>query len=403
MSVLRDLIGVGVTEATRERQRDRLLRLAARLPRPLVRAGVALHRALWRASRSRDAGAPDTLFFFVTNICNQSCVHCFYAAELNRPTQAMKLEDVRALARSIRGRTPTVFLCGGEPTTRRDLPDIAEAFIRVAKVRRLFITTNGILQDRVFATVERALALPGRFQLRMPVSLDGPEPMHDAIRKFPGGFRKATETLERLLERATRDPRLVPMITSVIQKGNAEGFAEFYRSLRTRYDCEVQFILIRQDGRDAGGLDKTILLDAGNAEDLLPDPDTCRRILRDIEAFEAARPSPSLMPAFRASMAEHHLTVATEHRAVAPCVAPQSFATISPDGGTSLCELAKPYGNLRDFGYDLRAAWNSPAANGQRAQLSACWCTYPCALQNSVMRDPTALTTSLDYVRKRLT
>ena len=57
---------------------------------------------------------------------------------------------------------------------------------------------------------------------------------------------------------------------------------------------------------------------------------------------------------------------------------------------------------LRDFGYDLPACWTSDAAHAQRRQLSACWCTFPCALQNSVMRDPNALSQSLAHVRRRL-
>ena len=174
------------------------------------------------------------------------------------------------------------------------------------------------------------------------------------------------------------------------------------RHIRRDIGCELQFILLRQDGRDAGGLDKTILLDAGNAEDLLPDQGKCEEILNDIAEYEMTRPEKSSVPLLRAAFARKHLELVSEAKPVAPCVAPRTFATVFPDGGTSLCEIVLPHGNLKDFDYDLIAAWNSKTAEDQRAQLSSCWCTYPCALHTSIMRDPDALSDTLKLVKRDL-
>ncbi len=399
MSLFERIIAHIVSDAAKERARDRLLRFAAALPPSLVRSSA---RGLAALPSVKNGSAPETLFFFVTNKCNQSCIHCFYAAELNVPQQGMTLENIQTMCRSIRGKVSTVFLCGGEPTTRKDLPQIVEAFIEDALVSRLFITTNGILRKRLLETIDRALASKRQFQLRIPISLDGSQEIHDEIRKSPGGYARALETLHILRERAAEDSRLTPLVTSVIQKGNADSFVDFYKNIREDIGCELQFILLRQDGRDAGGLDKTILLDAGNAEDLLPSPDKCEQILGAIAEYEMSRPEKSSVPLLRSAFARKHLELVSEAKPVAPCVAPRTFATVFPDGGTSLCEIVRPHGNLSEHSYDLIAAWNSESANQQRQALSACWCTYPCALHTSIMRDPDALSDTLRLVKKEL-
>lgn len=399
MSLFESFVAVLTSDAAKERARDRLLRTAALLPAPILRAGA---RALASLPGANHSEAPETLFFFVTNKCNQSCIHCFYAAELNIPQQGMTLDNIKTMCRSLQGRVKTVFLCGGEPTTRKDLPEIVEAFIEDARVRRLFITTNGLLRKRLFETVDRALASDRRFQLRIPISLDGPEAIHDAIRKSPGGYRRALETLDALRDRAAADPRLTPLVTSVIQKGNAESFVDFYKEIRESIGCELQFILLRQDGRDAGGLDRTLLLDAGNAEDLLPDRESCERILNEIADYEMRRAEASSVPLLRAAFARKHLDLVERAAPVAPCIAPRTFATVFPDGGTSLCEIVRPYGSLAQHGYDLLAAWKSEEAAKQRGDLAACWCTYPCALHTSLMRDPDALVETIGLVKRDL-
>ena len=238
--------------------------------------------------------------------------------------------------------------------------------------------------------------------LEFQSQLDGPQAIHDEIRKSPGGYERAIETLHILRERAESDPRLTPLVTSVIQKGNADSFADFYKDIRNDIGCELQFILLRQDGRDAGGLDKTILLDAGNADDLLPPPDKCEEILSEIAKYEMSRAEKSSVPLLRAAFARKHLELVSEAKPVAPCVAPRTFATVFPDGGTSLCEIVLPHSNLSEHNYNLLDAWNSEQAAKQRGDLSACWCTYPCALHTSIMRDPDALVDTLGLVKKDL-
>lgn len=403
MKIAKDIVGRIIACARTGQEREKVLQAILRLPDFLIKGGTYFLRGFTALKLSRRKRYPDTVFFFVTNRCNQKCIHCFYASELNSSRKNLTLENITKICHSISGKTTTVFLCGGEPTTRPDLPEIALEFIETAKVDRLFITSNGILQKQLLDTVSAVLSSKRKFQLRIPISLDGPEHIHDAIRNCPGGFQKAMSTLQALIRISEQDPRLVPLTTTVIQKANADIFVDFYKHLKATIGNRVQFTFIRQDARDAGGLSRDLLLDAGSAEDYLPPVDQCRQILAEICAIEKTSPPLACMPFLRVSFLHQHLDLIEHHAPVAsPCVAPHSFATIYPDGQLSLCEVVKPFADLNAFDFDLVQGWNSSEADLQRAQLAKCWCSYPCALGNSIIRHPHALSTSLKFVKKQL-
>jgi len=383
-----------------EKMRDRLVEVLSYLPYSVSRALADVHiRA--RQKRQRSCSMPSGLFFFITNICNQRCQHCFYSAEMERPVTALTLPQIEKLCRSIDGRISSVILCGGEPTIRNDLPEIAECFVDVARVPSLAITSNGFLQERLLQTVDRVLASKAKFELRIAISLDGWEKTHDLIRRTPGAFSRAVSTLKALEERAAVDKRLRPVINSVIQKNNAAEFMDFYKHVRTTFTCDFVFTLVRQDGRDAGGLDRSLLLDAGSDEDLLPDEETCQKLLRDIQQYEFDNGLSRSLIVWRSLVREYHLRVVREKKSVVKCILPQTNATIFPAGGVSLCEVVKPFADLKDFDYDLFACWNSEAAVQQRKQLCGCWCTYPCGLTGSMMADPDVIAAALREVRLR--
>ncbi|MBF0387796.1 MAG: radical SAM protein [Candidatus Omnitrophica bacterium] len=403
MSRTKDVIAKIIANARTGQERERILRLVLRFPTAFIQGGALLCRGLAGLRLPWTKRCPDTVFFFITNTCNQKCVHCFYASEINTSHEQLAVNEIKKICRSIAGKTTTVFLCGGEPTTREDLPEIAVEFIETAKVERLFITSNGILQRKLIDTVTAVLASKRNFQLRVPISLDGPEHIHDAIRRHPGGYQKAMATLQALIQISEKDPRLVPLTTTVIQKANVDVFMDFYKFLKSTIGDRVQFTFIRQDARDAGGLDKNLLLDAGSSENSLPSIETCRRILDEICRLEKTRPSVSCMSFLGVSFLSQHLDLVERHAPVAsPCIAPHSFATIYPNGQLSLCEVVKPFVDLKKFNYDLIQGWNSSEADLQRKQLAKCWCTYPCALGNSIMRHPSALAKSVVFVKSVL-
>jgi len=94
----------------------------------------------------------DYLRISLTDHCNLRCVYCMPLqgaayAPLEGLLTAAEIERVARAAASIGFRK--VRLTGGEPTLRPDLLDIVERVARVAGIRDVAMTTNGILLPRL--------------------------------------------------------------------------------------------------------------------------------------------------------------------------------------------------------------------------------------------------------------
>ncbi|MGN3973636.1 radical SAM protein [Tsuneonella sp. SYSU-LHT278] len=113
------------------------------------------------------AGAPNTVFWEVTNRCNLSCETCYNSRFLNNKAHTLTVEQGEERCRDImrNGVTNVIFL-GGEPLADRNLFHYLEV-LRAGGVQ-CSISTNGTLVTPVIA--ERLASL----QLKLvAVSLDG--------------------------------------------------------------------------------------------------------------------------------------------------------------------------------------------------------------------------------------
>src|SRR4030095_1729636 len=129
-----------------------------------------------------------TVILFVTSRCNAFCQTCFYHEELNRPGD-MTFAQIEKLSRTMPAITD-LWLSGGEPTLRRDVPDIIDLFVKNNGVERIIIPTNGLIKSRVFDIVDSALGHNTSIDLYLNVALDGYGETHDRIRGVPGNWEK---------------------------------------------------------------------------------------------------------------------------------------------------------------------------------------------------------------------
>ena len=75
--------------------------------------------------------APVLLNILVTSVCDMRCTHCFFTDELDdRPRKKlqMKTHEIEKISETLGGNLGVLILAGGEPFTRKDLPEIAKAF-----------------------------------------------------------------------------------------------------------------------------------------------------------------------------------------------------------------------------------------------------------------------------------
>ena len=75
--------------------------------------------------------SPAVLNILVTSVCDMRCTHCFFTDQLDdgpRKKLQMKTHEIEKISETLGGNLGVLILAGGEPFTRKDLPEIARAF-----------------------------------------------------------------------------------------------------------------------------------------------------------------------------------------------------------------------------------------------------------------------------------
>ncbi len=93
----------------------------------------------------------DNIRISITDRCNFRCIYCMprYPVWMPRP-EILTFEEIKRLALIfISLGVKKIRLTGGEPTTRRDLPQLVAMLKSIPDLRDLSLTTNGYLLDRV--------------------------------------------------------------------------------------------------------------------------------------------------------------------------------------------------------------------------------------------------------------
>jgi MoaA/NifB/PqqE/SkfB family radical SAM enzyme len=151
-----------------------------------------------RAARALGRPIPPRLVSFeLTARCNLHCKFC----DVHRREDSRSAEDelsVEQIESVFSDRAlsalEVVRLSGGEPTLRRDLPEIIRAIARTANPSIFYITTNGTYPERV----ERLLSetLPRGLNIHLQVSLDGEPKIHEKLRGAKGITKRVLQTLD---------------------------------------------------------------------------------------------------------------------------------------------------------------------------------------------------------------
>ncbi len=126
--------------------------------------------------------------------CNLRCVHCYaqskdieYEDELTTEQGKELIDDLAEFG------SPVILFSGGEPTMRKDLPELAE--YAKSKGMRAVISTNGTLIDEKMAKVLKKIGLS-----YVGISLDGVRETNDKFRGVPGAFDAAIDGLRNCMK-----------------------------------------------------------------------------------------------------------------------------------------------------------------------------------------------------------
>src|SRR6185312_8938130 len=140
---------------------------------------------------SRPLALPLNLTVSVSYRCNSRCKTCNV---WQRPNDDLTLEEYEQIFASIGHAAYWFTFSGGEPTLRKDLPEIIGAAYRHCRPGIINIPTNGIQDQIIPARIERVLQAAPESEVIVNLSMDGVGEKHDQIRGVRGNFVRAMRT-----------------------------------------------------------------------------------------------------------------------------------------------------------------------------------------------------------------
>ncbi len=319
--------------------------------------------------------APVLLNILVTSVCDMRCTHCFFTDELDdRPRKKlqMKADEIDRIAQTLGGNLGVLILAGGEPFTRKDLPEIVSSFYRHNNLESVYLMSNGQIQKRIFPDVTRILEECPNLNVTVAMGIDGLQQQHDKIRQKPGSWQIAIETARELKAMKKQYPRLDLQTCTCFMHSNQDTIFEWYDFLKHDLKPDkVNFNYIRPPSADPIELDIDQTRYAKLAQ--MIDDDSRHAAIKNNYGGNAGF--------FKAAIDiyMHGLITKTQETGAAQltCYAGTAGAVIYDEGTLSSCENLAPIGNLRDHDWNFQGIWLSDAMKARRKHAAnGCFCTH---------------------------
>jgi Fe-coproporphyrin III synthase len=145
--------------------------------------------------------------------CNSRCQMCYIWQNPTEPKEEVSLDTLAKLP----GGFDNLNISGGEPTLRKDLPDLVD--LLYPKARILEISSNGLHPERLLPIIKKYPNIKVRF------SLEGDEVTNNTIRGEDNGYVTKTAGLRMLQKAGGRDLGFA----FVIQDENVDQLVDVYQ------------------------------------------------------------------------------------------------------------------------------------------------------------------------------
>ena len=336
----------------------------------------------------------ESLFLFVTGRCNSKCAMCFYANDMAQKNEDLTFEQIRRLSETA-GPFNRLWLSGGEPTLRAEVPDIVEMFYHNNHITDVNMPTNGLKSELVVEWIKRIRKNCPELNFIISLSLDGFGEVHDRQRGVPGNFYKALQTLKMIDDEFRDDAKIIKNVSTVITKFNLDQVLDLMHWLYGRFHLTSHIIeAARGTTREEG---VKILTEATLR--VLQDkasPYYCRYADRFVESYSGlakAIAHKGYLGTYRnfynirAKNIDHPTPWGMD------CTAGETTLVVDYDGRFRSCELRDPIGKVQDYDCDVQKILFSKAMNDEIAALghghkANCWCTHGCWIMSSMVFSP---------------
>jgi MoaA/NifB/PqqE/SkfB family radical SAM enzyme len=319
--------------------------------------------------------SPILLNILVTSVCDMRCTHCFFTDELDdmpRKKLQMKTHELARISETLGGNLGVLIIAGGEPFTRKDLPQIVKAFYENNKLESVYLMSNGQIQKRIIPDVTRILEECPNLNVAVALGIDGMKEDHEKIRQKPGSWDIAIDTARKLQEIKKEHPNLDVQTCTCFMNSNQDRIFEWYDFLKYELKPDkVNVNYIRPPSADPRELE--IDLSRYHRLGQMIDGDSRNAAIKNNYGGDAGY--------FKAAIDiyMHELIARTEETKSAQltCYAGTAGAVIYDEGTISSCENLGAIGNLRDVDWDFQKLWTSPAMAARRKQAAdGCFCTH---------------------------
>ena len=212
---------------------DKAYPTAIKLPQP-VKNSIAHQVPSYLRGKLAKGPMLDRMTIIVTDVCNLACAHCFISTiERDKKAWEMGLEEYGKFFSSAHGLISQAHFSGGEPTVRRDFPDIVILASKLGKIPNSSIFTNGLQSERILGQLQ-AILDGCEMKVGFQISIDGEEETHDQIRGKRGALKRTLATMSELRRLKKESPNRVDRlnINTVISKQNLDKLPDIIESVR---------------------------------------------------------------------------------------------------------------------------------------------------------------------------
>ncbi len=333
---------------------------------------------LMRLYKMSKIKTPENITFFITNRCNAKCKHCFYWKSLNMNIEELSIQDIRKFVSSLQNRVEILLVTGGEPLMRQDIYEIIELFYKINKTKKIHITSNGSMPEKLYFLCKKILKNMN-LELSVQISIDGQEDYHNKLRGV-NIYSKAIQSLKLL--NTLKNKNFVLAASTVLTKFNISEIKYISKEME-KLGIHWGFQMFR-DSNSIIGLDKNLILDYNpQMQGVLPEI----REIRNLINIYYPKEKKELKDLLQKKIFSISLRVINGEKSPLKCTARITDAVIYPNGDVSLCEITKPFDNLKNYDFDFYRLWVSKKAEKAREKIKNCSCIHPCHMINSMKYD----------------
>lgn len=266
-------------------------------------------------------------------------------------------------------KVESVGICGGEPTMKRDLPELlGRACQKMPSLHKLSMVTNALNTKRVLESIEEIAKEVSQYDVlfRLGISIDGVGDVHERVRRVPRAFAKVEQTMEGLRELGSRYGFTMGISTTLtpVNLDDAEQMVDYAKS----NDMDITFGMIRFADSILGNNDLE--------GELFFREDQRQQV---IDFYSKRVSDSSIWNGDSYLYYNWRKALQNEMQRSMPCPFTDQGLQINPNGDLYYCENSKPLGNcLEQAAHEIYFA-NANLAYRKGELMKTCdHCQSPC-------------------------